>query len=173
MEDDLLALDRRRMIFRHISGNPGTYLREMETALNLSVGDLQYHLGQLEKGGLIQAHDDGRRRGFFVASEVQYFDRQTISVIRMRTPRRIIIHLLTHPDATFTEILAEFRFTKGALSFHLKRLTQAGIVLRGKLERESTFRIAEPDRIKNLLITYRASIADDLLDNTVDLLVGI
>lgn len=173
MEDDLLALDRRRMIFRHISGNPGTYLREMETALNLSVGDLQYHLGQLEKGRLIQSHDDGRRKGYFVISEVQYFDRQAISVIRMRTPRRIIIHLLTHPNATFTEILAEFGFTKGALSFHIKRLTKAGILLRGREDRESTFRIAEPKRIENLLITYRASIADEVLDNLVDTLARI
>jgi len=173
MEEDLLALDRRRMIFHHVSRNPGTYLREMESALDLSVGDLQYHLGQLEKGGLIQAHDDGRRKGYFVASEVQYFDRQAISVIRMRTPRRIIIFLLMRPEATFRQILGEFNFTKGALSFHLKRLIGSGIVLKGRMERESIYRIKEPDRVKNLLVTYRTSIADDVLDSVVDLLAGI
>lgn len=173
MEEDLLALKRRRVIFGHISANPGTYLREMETALGLSVGDLQYHLGQLEKGGLVTTHDDGRRKGYFVASEVPYFDRGIISIIRMRTPRRIIIFLLTHRDATFGEILANFNFTKGALSFHLKRLVKADVITRGRRERESTFEVKEPERVSGLLITYKASIADEVLDGVVDLLAGI
>lgn len=173
MEEDLLALKSRRTIYSHISGNPGAYLREMETALGLSVGDLQYHLGQLEKAKIIHSHDDGRRKGYFVASEVQYFDREMISTIRMRTPRRIIIFLLMHPDATFHEILGEFNFTKGALSFHMKRLGKSGIVLKGKKERENTYTVSEPERVKNLLVTYRASIADEVLDNVVDLLVRI
>jgi len=173
MEEDLLALSRRRRIFEHVSKNPGTYLREMETALELSVGDLQYHLGQLEKGGLVTTHDDGRRKGYFAASEVQFFDRQIISTIRMRTPRRIIIFLLLHPDATFGEVLANFNFTKGALSFHMKRLVASGIAGKGKRENESCYRILEPERMGNLLVTYRASIADDVLDGVVDILTRI
>lgn len=169
----MLVLKSRRNIFGHISSNPGTYLREMETELGLSVGDLQYHLGQLEKGGLVKIHDDGRRKGYFVASEIPYFDRQLISIIRMRTPRHIIIFLLTHPDATFNEILANFNFTKGALSFHLKRLVRADMVMKGRKERESTYRINEPERVSALLITYRASISDDVLDGVVDLLARI
>lgn len=173
MEEDLLALNRRRLIFKHISSNPGTYLREMESALGLSVGDLQYHLGQLEKAGLINAHDDGKRKGYFAAAEVQYFDRPIISVIRMRTPRRIIIFLLLHPDSTFREILANFKFTKGALSFHMKRLVTAGIATKGRRESESCYRIAEPERIGKLLVTYQSSFADEVLDGIVDTLVQI
>jgi predicted transcriptional regulator len=173
MEEDLLALNSRRRIFERISKNPGTYLREMETAMGVSVGDLQYHLGQLEKAGLIYANDDGRRKGYFVASEVQYFDREMISTIRMRTPRRIIIFLLMHPESTFQQILSEFNFTKGALSFHMKRLGKSGMVQKGKKERENTYTVSEPERVKNLLVTYQASIADEVLDNVVDLLVRI
>jgi len=173
MEEDPLALKSRRTIFGHISSNPGTYLREMETKLGLSVGDLQYHLGQLEKSGLVYSNDDGKRKGFFVTSEVQFFDRKIISTIRMRTPRHIIIFLLTHPDATFREILANFNFTKGALSFQLKRLVNSGMVAKGRLEKESTYRIVEPERVRNLLITYQASIADEVLDGVVDLLTRI
>ena len=173
MEEDLLALKSRRTIFGHISANPGTYLREMETALGLSVGDLQYHLGQLEKGGLITAHDDGRRKGYFAAGEVQYFDRHIISVIRMRTPRRIAIFLLAYPGATFSEILANFKFTKGALSFHMKRLVKAGIVEKGRRESAWIYRVAEPKRVGDLLVAYRASISDEVLDGVVDLLTRI
>jgi predicted transcriptional regulator len=173
MQEDLLALKSRRTIFGHISDHPGTYLREMETNLGMSVGDLQYHLGQLEKAGMITALDDGRRKGYFVAAEIQYFDREAISVIRMRTPRRIIIHVLMNPDSTFTKILAEFNFTKGALSFHMKRLVNSGMLVKGKKERESIYRVSDPEKIKNLLITYQASIADEVLDNVVDLFARI
>ena len=169
----MLALERRRRIFAHVSENPGTYLREMEGSMGLSVGDLQYHLGQLERSGLVTTHDDGRRKGYFVAAEVQYFDRKMISVIRMRTPRRIILYLLTHPDSSFGELLAEFRFTKGALSFHLKRLLDSEILERGRRERESIYRVAEPERVMGLLVTYRASIADEVLDGMVDTLSSI
>jgi predicted transcriptional regulator len=173
MEEDLLALGRRRVIFEHIGAHPGTYLREMETALGLSVGDLQYHLSQLEKGKLIYAHDDGRRKGYFVTDQVQYFDKEILAFLRMRTPRRIVLHLLLHPDSSFREILAQFRFTKGALSFHLKRLVKAGLIARGKREKEAIFKVADEERTKNILITYRASMADEVLDGVVDVLTKI
>ena len=47
------------------------------------------------------------------------------------------------------------------------------MVLKGKKERESIFRLADPDRVKSLLITYRAGIADEMLDSVVDVLVRI
>src|SRR5512136_534329 len=112
MDHEILNLSRRKMIFNQISKYPGTYIREMEKALSLSLGDLQYHLQQLEKVDLISSHDDGRRKRYFVKNEVNYFDREILSFIKMRTPRRIIIFLMIHPESSFKEILAEFHFTK-------------------------------------------------------------
>ncbi|HWR62807.1 MAG TPA: hypothetical protein VN365_00200, partial [Candidatus Thermoplasmatota archaeon] len=86
----------------------------MEKTLSLSLGDLQYHLQQLEKAELISSHDDGRRKRYYVKTEVNIFDREILSFVKMRTPRRIIIFLLLHPESSFKELLAEFHFTKGA-----------------------------------------------------------
>ena len=168
MEEDLLALSRRRMIYEHILAHPGAYIREMEGALELSLGDLQYHLGQLEKGGLISPHDDGHRKNYFASEQVQYIDRQILSIIRMKTPRRIIIFLLQNPDSTFKEVLAQFNFTKGALSFHLKRLLRVSIIQKGKMERESIYKVADEDHIGQVLMTYRSGIMDEALDNFID-----
>ena len=168
MEDDLLALSRRRRIFEHVQNNPGTYIREMEGALSLSLGDLQYHLGQLEKGELVTTHDDGRRKNYFAAEQVKFIDRKILAVVRMKTPRKIILFLLLKPNSSFKEILAEFNFTKGALSFHLKRLLKADIIVRGKRERESIYKIVDEERIGQVLITYRSGIADDALDGFID-----
>lgn len=168
MDENILALTRRRTIFEYISKFPGTYLREMEKALSLSVGDLQYHLHQLEKANVISPHIEGKRKRYFVSDEVRYFDRKVLSVIRMKTPRRIVMFLLLHPDSSFKEILAEFNFTKGALSFHLKRLCKADIAQKGKRENESIYNIQDAERISQILITYRSSIVDEAMDRFID-----
>jgi predicted transcriptional regulator len=169
MDHELLNLSRRKMIFHHISKYPGTYIREMEKALSLSVGDLQYHLQQLEKANLISSHDDGRRKRYFVKNEVNYLDHEVLSFIKMRTPRRIIIFLLLHPNSSFKEILSQFNFTKGALSFHLKKLLNADIIINSKRETETIYKIKDENRIGQLLITYKSGILDEALNGFVDL----
>ncbi len=169
MDHELLTLTRRKTIFQHISKYPGTYIREMEKTLSLSLGDLQYHLQQLENAAIISSHDDGRRKRYFIKNEVQYLDREILSFIKMRTPRRIIIFLLLHPDSSFKEILAEFHFTKGALSFHLKKLVHANIVIHSKRELETIYKINDENRVSQILITYRSGILDETLNGFIDL----
>jgi predicted transcriptional regulator len=169
MDHELLNLSRRRMIFNQISKYPGTYIREMEKTLSLTMGDLQYHLQQLEKADLISSHDDGRRKRYFVKNEVNYFDREILSFIKMRTPRRIIIFLLLHPESSFKETLADFHFTKGALSFHLKKLIKANIVISIKREKENIYRIKDENRISQILIAYKSGIFDEALNGFIDL----
>ena len=169
MDHELLNLSRRKMIFNQISQYPGTYIREMEKTLSLTMGDLQYHLQQLEKADLISSHDDGRRKRYFVKNEVNYFDREILSFIKMRTPRRIIIFLLLHPESSFKETLAEFHFTKGALSFHLKKLIKANIVINTKREKEMIYRIKDENRISQILIAYQSGILDEALNGFIDL----
>ena len=103
-----------------------------------------------------------------MAEQVQFIDRELISIVRLKTPRRIIIFLMLNPDSSFKEILAQFNFTKGALSFHLKRLLKASIIQKAKRERESIYRILDDDRMSQVLITYRSSMADEALDNFID-----
>ena len=141
----------------------------MEKTLSLTMGDLQYHLQQLEKADLISSHDDGRRKRYFVKNEVNYFDREILSFIKMRTPRRIIIFLLLHPESSFKEVLAEFHFTKGALSFHLKKLIKANIVINIKREKEMIYRIKDENRISQILIAYQSGILDEALNGFIDL----
>jgi predicted transcriptional regulator len=169
MDHELLNLSRRKMIFHQISQYPGTYIREMEKTLSLTLGDLQYHLQQLEKADLISSHDDGRRKRYFVKTEVNFFDREILSFIKMRTPRRIIIFLLLHPESSFKEVLAEFHFTKGALSFHLKKLIKANIVINTKREKEMMYRIKDENRISQILIAYQSGILDEALNGFIDL----
>ena len=144
-------------------------MREMEKALSLTLGDLQYHLQQLEKAELITTYDDGRRKRYFVKNEVNYLDREILSFIKMRTPRRIIIFLLLHPDSSYKEMLVEFRFAKGTLSFHLKKLLYANIISKTKRERETIYRIKDEKTISQMIITYQSGIVDETVNGFIDI----
>ncbi len=141
----------------------------MEKTLSLTLGDLQYHLQQLEKAELISSHDDGRRKRYYVKTEVNIFDREILSFVKMRTPRRIIIFLLLHPESSFKELLAEFHFTKGALSFHLKKLVHANLVIPTKREKETIYKIKDEEKISQILITYQSGILDETLNGFIDI----
>jgi len=100
---------------------------------------------------------------------VTYFDREILSFIKIRTTRHIIIFLLLHPNASFKEILAEFQFTQGALSFHLKKLLRANIITKSKREKETIYQIADETTVSHVLITYQSSIADEAVSGFLDI----
>jgi predicted transcriptional regulator len=168
MDPEALGLSRRREIYTYISQHPGTYLREMEKTLSLSVGDLQYHLSQLEKAGLISFQDDGRYKHYFV-KDVGVPDREVLSVIKLRTPRRIVVYLLLHPGSSFKEVLAQFPFTKGALSFHLKKLIKTGVITSARREKELVYKVRDELHVSQILVTYQAGFLDEAVDGFVDL----
>jgi predicted transcriptional regulator len=168
MDHEALNLSRRKQIFTHISSYPGTYLREMEKALSLSVGDLQYHLQQLEKAELVTTLEDGRRKRYFT-KEICIPDREVLSVIQLRTPRHIVLYLLDHPEARFKDLLAEFKFSKGTLSFHMKKLTNAELVVSTRIENEVSYRIKDELFMRQILTTYHAGFLDEAVNGFVDL----
>jgi predicted transcriptional regulator len=99
---------------------------------------------------------------------VNYFDREVLSFVKIRTSRNIIIFLLLHPDSSFKEILGQFHFTKGALSFHLKKLLHANIITKTKREKETIYRIKDENAISQVLITYQSGIVDETVSGFID-----
>lgn len=126
MEKDPLSLETRRRIFQFISDRPGTYIREIERELAMQFGLIQYHLGILEDMKLLTSVDDGFRKRYYVSHEVGKVDREMLSVLKLKTPRRIAIYLIQNGNSTFDGILSQFEFTKSALSFHMKKLLMSG-----------------------------------------------
>jgi hypothetical protein len=77
-----------------------------------------------------------------------------------------------HPDSSFKEILAEFHFTKVALSFHLKKLLLANIITKTKREKKETetiYLIRDKNAINQVLITYQSGIVDEAVNGLIDI----
>ncbi len=168
MEKDPLTLETRRRIFQFIKERPGTYSRELERELYMQTGVLQYHLNLLEESRLITSEGDGFRKRYFVSSEVNVRDRRVLSVLKLQTPRRIVLHLLQNPGASFDEILSQFTFSKSALSFHIKKLLEGGIVRVERAPTRISYFVNNVDDVARIIITYRSTFFDNLVDSFID-----
>jgi len=163
-----IELEARRRIYRAIKRSPGIHFRELLKRLGIVVGELQYHLDWLVRKGIIRMErDEGFTRYFpkdFVLDEQ---DREIMRHLWRRTTRKIIIWLLQNPCSTLTEISKAINRSPSTTSWHLDKLVRAGLVVRRK-ERTTFFTIREPERVVRLLILYRESFLDRIVDSFIE-----
>src|SRR5881296_2206650 len=95
-----LELESRRRIYDFLVANPGTHLRRIGHVLGMSTGMLSYHLGYLERNGVLKAEEDGHRKRYFIARAFVEAQRRILAVLRQDVPRKILVDLLTHEGRT-------------------------------------------------------------------------
>ncbi len=169
MEEGVLELENRRKIYQLISKYPGMYLREIEKELGLAVGVLEYHLSYLVKKEILSTEIDGNRVRYFVMEDVSFGDKAVISLLRQKTPRRIVVHLMLNPGCNFGEVQEQFKISKSTLSFHMKKLTDASVVNATKEGRTTSYEVNDPDTIGRIILTYKASFLDSVVDRFADI----
>lgn len=161
-DDSVLELETRRRIYAHIVDNPGAYLRELQRALGMPMGALEYHLLQLEKATLITVlHEENKR---FFPARMDAVDKRDLSLLRQEALRRVCMLLLELGEASHKEILARTDFAPSTLSFYAAKLVDAGLVEKRKEGRESRYTLKDPARVHGLLVRYRATFLDRVLD---------
>ena len=165
--DDALDLESRRTIYEMIRSRPGTFLREMERELEMQVGMLSYHLRVLTEAGMIRAEQEGNHLRYFPADGFILNDRRALSYLRNRTSRAILIHVLDQGSIGFSELLGPVGVSKSTLSYHLKRLAAAGLIVIKKSE-GMTVTIADPERLVNLLVWVKEDVERDSADALMD-----
>jgi len=162
-----LDLECRKRIFDFVSGHPGVHFRELQRQLELPVGALDYHLKHLEKHEVLVSRADGHYTRYYPRDRFDPASKAVLSFLRQDLPRGIILFLLQNPKSTHGSILDKFSVTGATLSYHLKRMCQQGVLAVIKEGRESAFEVVEPDMVADLLITYRRSFLDELVESFV------
>jgi len=164
MDEDVLELENRRRIYQLVSKFPGMYLREIEKQLGLAMGVLEYNLSYLEKKSILTVEREGNRKRYFVGDDISFGDKTTIGILRQEIPRRIVLHLMLNPKASFQDVLAQFTISKSTLSFHMKKLTEASIVEGEKEGRSTFYHVVDVDNTARVILTYKASFLDSVVD---------
>ena len=75
---------------------------------------------------------------------------------------------MLNPNANFKDVLEQFKISKSTLSFHMKKLTDAGIVTATKDGRETFYEVKDPDSVARVILTYKASFLDSVVDRFAD-----
>ncbi|MCM1987567.1 winged helix-turn-helix transcriptional regulator [Methanococcoides seepicolus] len=165
-----LELKVRRRIYDLIRTFPGIHLRELERRPDIVIGSLQYHLHYLEKKRLIYSFKDEEFVRYFTRDRILEENEKNILALLRRTGcRHILINLLQNEGMNNGELSNAIGLAPSTTSWHLNKLLRGQVITKIKNGRESHFVLNEPERVAELLICYKESFLDSLLDNFAEM----
>jgi len=90
--------------------------------------------------------------------------------LRQKSVRGIILFILTHNNCNHEQIVSNVRLAPSTVSWHLKKLEDASIIGFIKKGRKTHYNLlSDKNEIMNLLIIYKESFFDSIVDNIVDM----
>lgn len=163
-------LETRKKIYELIRDSPGIHLRELERQLNIVVGNLQYHLHYLEKKNLIFSIKDENYVRYFIRDRIlEVNERELLSILRRTACRHILMNLLQYGSMNNKDLSVAINLSPSTVSWHLNKLLKAKVIEKERTGRISNFKIVDPELIAGLLIRYKKSFLDSLLDNFIEM----
>lgn len=172
-EPEALEQATRRRIYEHVAAHPGQHMRELQRQLAMSGGTLEYHLRVLTREGLLTERRQGRYLRYFAAAQMGGAEKDALGLLRQEVPRRILALLVAQPEQSHGGLLQQFRLAPSTLTFHMQKLTRAGLVVATRHGRETRYRVADPALIARLLTQHRGSFLDDVVDRLADVFLNV
>jgi len=165
-----LELPTRKKLYREIKKAPGIHFRELKRRTGFAIGALQYHLDVMEKASLVRKHKQGKFiRYFLVQGEHSESEKITLSLLREESVRKIMLLLIEKKRATNRQLARFLDLAPSTISFHVQKLLKAGIVEKRRTPKRTFFVLLNPNESKALLINYRKSFLDSLVDSFVEM----
>ena len=157
-KEDVLEQGTRNTIYELIDKNPGLHFRKICRILDKKMGVVQYHIGVLEKIGLVRAIRDGRYKCFFASNqeedsnvspddrdpERQHLRETIITSLRRKTPKTLITYLAKEKIASHQSLSTVAQVSPQAITFHTQRLQSFGIIESQKEGRQKFYTLS-PD----------------------------
>lgn len=151
-----IDLSVRQRVFGTVSRYPGLHLREIMRRVGTSSALAEYHLNVLEKHGLVTSTDDRGYRRFYPArsprTPLSRDDKRFLGLARHPVALGIVLYLLERGRASHKDLTDVVTVTKSTVTYHLKTLQDASVVVRNLEDR--TFSLADAHRARQLLAAY-------------------
>lgn len=171
VREEILEVETRRAIYDFIREHPGSHMREIQRRLDLTLGNLEYHLRYLERKEMVTVKEGGYNR-YFVKHGVGIEDQELLGLLRQKIPRRILIYLLQNPGSTHQDLHEQFDVAASTLSYHLGKVVDAGVITKEREGRYNHYEVADSEAVADALVTYQDSFLDDAVDGFVDAWLG-
>jgi len=165
----MLELDVRRKIYEIVKKFAGCHFREIERKSGLSTGSVSYHLHYLARHGLIKEEKEGNKSHYFPAG-FKSKNIRLLALLRQKSVREILLFILTHDNCGHKEIVQSVGLSPSTVSWHLKKLEENNIVEFTKHGRKTAYHIViDEEEIIHLLITYKKSFLDTMVDRVIEM----
>ena len=165
-EDDNI----KSILLKYIDETPGIRYRELLRLTALSNGTLTYHLKMLEDSNCVRVDRHQRRMTRYYAVNVPIEESEVIGYIRSDTTRQIILFILKHDLCTFNEIVEYTKKAPSTVSWHLKRLRNARIILSIIQKEYHLYRVINRELVADVLYKYKESFVDKVVNNYTEII---
>ena len=166
--DDAVALTPRDRIYSMIVRNPGLHFREVQRRTEIATGAMQYHLDYLKKKNLVREEKEGKFSRFY-AVQADVVDSKLMNLLRQESVRKIVLFLMNRRRATLPVISKTVGLGLSTTSFHMQKLLVGNVVLQKTISGKVYFYLHDKESILLLLVEYKKSFLDSLVDSFVDL----
>lgn len=123
----LLRVPKRRRVFEAVVAFPGTHARRLSRELGIALGVVEHHVRQLERHGLLFAHQQGRRRTLYATGRIEPLDALVIHVLRKPAWGQLF-HSLMQQEQGVASLARAIGLPAATVSYHLRRLRTLGLL---------------------------------------------
>ncbi len=155
-------VDTKSKILKCISRVPGIRYRELLRLTGLPNGTLEYHLKILENiHKVTTCRRSGRRTGYYPI-DIPADESHILEHIRNQVARQIVFFILEHDLCTFGEVVEHINKAPSTVSWHLKRLSEAGIISIGYGPEYQLYTAVKNNLVKKVLYKYKETFRDKI-----------
>ncbi len=160
-----LELELRKKIYEVVNENAGCHFREIERRSMMASGTVRYHLNYLVKKGIISESKDVNTIRYFPEG-FTYSDKGMLVLLRQKSMRNILLFILTHDKCSHEQIVEKVHVSPSTVSWHLRKLENMHTIQSERKGRNTFYTVlADKQDIINLLIAYKKSFFDAMVDN--------
>jgi len=167
-KDEILENENRRRIYALIEASPGIHLRELQRLLNMPLTTLEYHLSYMARKKILFAETKGHHKRYYT-KPLDPEDKKVLAALRQKRMREIVLTILANGKAKYQLLVEQLRLSNSTLSSYLKYLVSNNILVKDKIGYENLYTVRDEDRVAKVLIAYKPSFLDKLVDNALDI----
>jgi DNA-binding MarR family transcriptional regulator len=127
-DDKLLDHPARRRIHDAIASEPGIHFQALVRKTGLVRGNVEHHLNKLVAGGLVITRKAPGYTCHFLKGSVDRHVADAAPALRSEGSRAVLQAIAANPGATGRDIAASLGIAPSTVSYHLRRLEEAGLV---------------------------------------------
>ena len=165
----LLEVGIRQKLFTLISECPGIHFRDAQRRTQSATGSLTYHLDCLVKVGLLTAVRDGKYLRYYACKEMPIEEKGILELARRKTDRHILLLLLQNETNTNEQLSKTLNLSPSTISWHMKKLVETNFLSVKTDGRRVFYSVYNPELVSRILIKYKESYMDKLIDRFVDM----